>query len=95
MPIEDKLICYLEDLSCLTLPDDEKLRLKGDLAEILSYMARLESLNTDGVTERSHPFDKFNAFRQDDVQPSLDRELILKNAPDSNGEAFIAPKTVD
>lgn len=95
MQIDEKLITYLEDLSCLTLSAEEKKRLSGDLEKILSYMERLSGLNTDGVPERSHPFDNVNVFRDDEVCPSLDRELILKNAAEKNDEMFIAPKTVE
>ena len=95
MQIDDKLITYLEDLSCLTLSDSEKSRLTGDLQKILDYMARLGELDTAGVSERSHPFDNVNVFRDDEVRPSLDRDLVLKNAPARNDEMFIAPKTVE
>jgi len=95
MEIDDRLITYLEDLSCLALSDSEKTRLTGDLREILDYMARLGELDTNGVNERSHPFDNVNDFRDDQVCPSFDRELILKNAPVRNDEFFIAPKTVE
>jgi aspartyl-tRNA(Asn)/glutamyl-tRNA(Gln) amidotransferase subunit C len=95
MQIDGSLISYLEDLSCLTLSNDEKNRLTGDLQKILDYMARLSVLNTDGVPERSHPFDNVNDFREDEVLPSLDRGLILKNAPVRNDEMFIAPRTVE
>jgi aspartyl-tRNA(Asn)/glutamyl-tRNA(Gln) amidotransferase subunit C len=96
MQIDDGLIAYLEDLSCLTLSDNEKDRLKKDLREILDYMARLGELSTDGVRERSHPFDNVNAFREDQATYSpFGRELILKNAPVRNDEMFIAPKTVE
>jgi len=95
MHIDDKLISYLEDLSCLTLSDSEKNRLMGDLQKILDYMARLSELDTAGVNERSHPFDNVNAFRDDAVRASFDRELILKNAPVKNDEMIIAPKTVE
>jgi len=93
--IDARLISYLEDLSCLTLSDDEKHRLAKDLREILDGMARLGELDTDAVPERSHPFDHVNAFREDEAQASLDRGLILKNAPDRNDSMFIAPKTVE
>ena len=95
MHIDDTLVAYLEDLSCLTLSEGEKSRLRGDLQEILDYMARLSELNTEGVPERSHPFDNVNVFRDDETMPSFDRALILKNAPARNEEMFIAPKTVD
>jgi len=95
MQIDDKLISYLEDLSYLTLPADEKLRLSEDLGKILNSIERLSELNTDGVQERSHPFDNNNVFRDDKVRPSFDRELILKNAPVRNDKFFVAPKTVE
>jgi aspartyl/glutamyl-tRNA(Asn/Gln) amidotransferase C subunit len=95
MQIDDKLLEYLENLSCLTLSDNEKIKLTKDLQEILDYMARLGELNTDGVVERSHPFDNVNVFRDDEARSSFDRDLILKNAPARNDEMFIAPKTVE
>lgn len=95
MQIDDKLISYLEDLSCLTLSDDEKIRLAEDLEKILNGMAKLGELDTGGISERSHPFDNVNAFRDDEAKASFDRELILKNAPFRSGDMFIAPKTVE
>jgi aspartyl/glutamyl-tRNA(Asn/Gln) amidotransferase C subunit len=95
MQIDDKLLEYLEDLSCLTLCADEKTRLTHDLQEILDYMARLGELDTNGVVERSHPFDNVNCFRDDTVRPSFDRGLILQNAPVRNDQMIIAPKTVE
>ena len=94
MQMTDELISYLEDLSCLTLPDDEKQRLAGDLKDILNGMARLGELDTENVPERSHPYNNVNSFREDEPRASFDRELILKNAPNRDDEMFIAPKTV-
>ena len=95
MRIDDKLIEYLEDLSFFTLSADEKNLLAEDLEKILNDMARLGELNTDGVKECTHPFDYVNVFRDDEARPSPDRELLLKNAPVRNDEAFVAPKTVE
>jgi len=95
MQIDNELIEYLEDLSCLALSDDEKTSLTGDLQKILDYMARLSEIDTNGVSERSHPFDNVNAFRNDEVRASFERELILQNAPLKNDEFMLAPKTVE
>jgi aspartyl-tRNA(Asn)/glutamyl-tRNA(Gln) amidotransferase subunit C len=95
MTIDHTLIAYLEDLSCLTLSDAEKTRLTGDLMEILSGMDTLSDLDTSGVTERSHPFDNVNAFREDEVAESFPRELILRNAPNKSDNAIVAPRTVE
>ena len=95
MLVDDSLLAYLEDVSCLALSDDEKSRLKGDLEKIIGYMAKLGELDTEGVPERSLPFNNVNAFREDTVVASFDRELILKNAPVKNDEMIIAPKTIE
>jgi aspartyl-tRNA(Asn)/glutamyl-tRNA(Gln) amidotransferase subunit C len=88
------MITYLEDLSCLTLSDDEKERLTADLQNILNGISKLSELDTGGKTECS-PHIHVNVFRDDEVRPSLDRELVLKNAPQKNSEMFMAPKTVE
>ena len=95
MRIDTELIAYLENLSYLTLSEEEKLRLTGDLQDILNGMARLGELDTTGVSERSHPFDNINSFRDDEIKNSLDRALILQNAPRKNDETFIAPSAVE
>ncbi|MCL2109790.1 MAG: Asp-tRNA(Asn)/Glu-tRNA(Gln) amidotransferase subunit GatC [Oscillospiraceae bacterium] len=92
MQINADLIAYLEDLSCLNFADSEKAQLGRDLEKILANMARLGELDTGNVAEQSHPFDNVNAFREDVAKPSLERELILQNAPNRDGETFIAPK---
>jgi len=95
MLIDNQLIAYLEDLSYLTFSDEEKKRLEEDLGKIFKNISVLNNLNTDDVKEFKHSFDNVNAFREDKVQPSFDRELILKNAPVRNDEFFVAPKTVE
>ena len=93
--IDDNLISSLEDLSFLSLSPEEKSRLSDELPEILTLMARLGELNTENAAECSSPLENTNVFRDDKALPSFDRELILKNAPNRNGETIIAPKTVD
>lgn len=95
MKIDDELLTYLEDLSYLTFSEEEKSRLKVDLKKILDGMESMGNLNTENVTERSHPFDNTNSFREDVVKDSFDRELILKNAPDRDEAMFKAPRTVE
>ncbi len=95
MQIDDPLISYLEDLSNLSLSDAEKDRLKDELSRILSSMMLLNEVNTENVPEGSHPFDNVNAFREDEIRESLDRDLILKNAPVHSDKMFIAPKTME
>ena len=93
MQIDDGLISNLEDLSCFTLSTEEKKQMKEDLQSIVNGISLISGLNTDGVPEA--PFNKVNVFRNDEVQPSLERTLILKNAPVKNDEYFITPKVIE
>jgi aspartyl-tRNA(Asn)/glutamyl-tRNA(Gln) amidotransferase subunit C len=95
MQVDDKLITYLEDLSCLTFSENEKSCLVEDLQETLISIAKIHELNTDDVSECYSPLNNVNVFRDDEVYPSCNRELILKNARAKNNEMFIAPKTVE
>jgi len=101
MQIDSNLISYLEDLSNLALSDNEKSRIAEDLQKILNSFSCLNTLNTEGIPECIQPFnvstsqENININRIDEVLPSLDPELVLKNAPVKNEEYFIAPKTVE
>jgi len=95
MGADEELISHLQDITFLRLSGDEKLRLKGEFAEILSVLAKLKDIDTDGINECSHPLENINSFREDSLIPSYDRKLILENAALKSGEMFIAPKTVD
>ncbi len=95
MILDIKLIEYLEELSRLKLSDEEKEKVKKDLSGILSYVDSLNELDTTDVEPMSHPFDFTNNFRKDEVKPSFDRELILKNAPKKKDGCFQVPKTVE
>jgi len=94
MQVDDKLISYLEDLSCFSLCDGEKKQLTDDLQKIINGVSKLLELNIDGMPAEV-PYNNVNIFRDDEVLPSFDRELILKNAPVKNDEYFIAPKTME
>jgi len=95
MLIDDKLITYLEDLTFLTLSDDEKSQMAKDMDKIMNTLETICELNTEGVPECTHTFDKANIFRDDVIRPSFYRDLILQNAPFKNDEMFIAPKTLE
>jgi aspartyl-tRNA(Asn)/glutamyl-tRNA(Gln) amidotransferase subunit C len=89
------LVTDLEDLSYLTYSESEKAALAEDLEKLIAQTRPVTEVNTEGIAECVQPFDTVNVFRTDEVVPSYDRELILKNAANHNDEMFIAPKTVE
>ena len=95
MKITTELIDHISQLSRLRLPEEEKTKMAGDLEGILAYMDTLNALDTSGVEPLSHVFPVKNVLREDEVQPSMDRGELLKNALAADDEAFLVPKTVE
>jgi len=92
--VDDQLIEYLEGASNISLSKEDKIQLKDEMQDIIEMMSKINELDTENVAERSQPLDQVNVFREDVVMPSFDRDLILLNAKEHNGEMFIAPRTV-
>ena len=95
MKIDDKIIEYLADLSKLELNPEEKEARKNDLADILTYMEKLNELDTEGLPEMTHPFENVNRFREDLITNEDRREDLLANAPDKKDSYFKVPRTVE
>lgn len=95
MQISDELITYLETLSRLSLSEAERRDTKENLGKILHHIDKLAELDTEGIEALSHPFPEVNRFREDVVQPSLDRDRILAGAPAQKDGYFRVPKTVE
>ncbi len=94
MKITKQEVEHVASLAKLNLSEEELERMTGQLDTILSYVAKLDELDTDGVAPTTHAFSINNAFREDVVQDSLPREEALANAPLHNGEAFVVPRII-
>ncbi len=79
-------------LARIDLPDANAAEAQQQLSKILKYVGQLNEVELPAGTE---PFfgvvESVNAIRPDQISESLDRELILKNAPDTDGEFYKVP----
>jgi aspartyl-tRNA(Asn)/glutamyl-tRNA(Gln) amidotransferase subunit C len=66
------------------------------LADILAYASEVQQIDTTGVAPTSHALASGPRWREDVVEPSLNREAALANAPDARREAglFRVPKVL-
>ncbi|MGI6656797.1 MAG: Asp-tRNA(Asn)/Glu-tRNA(Gln) amidotransferase subunit GatC [Desulfobulbus sp.] len=94
MNITPQEVRHVADLARLELSDEEVERMTAQLDPILGYMAKLNELETTDVAATTHPHPLVNAFREDEVRPSLARETALANSPAQNGEAFVVPRVI-
>ena len=88
-------VLQVAHLARLALSDDEITRLQRELNRIMEHFAELQQLDTENVEPTSHPMPMTNVFREDQVQPSLSVDEVLRNAPDRCDEFFRVPRIVD
>jgi aspartyl-tRNA(Asn)/glutamyl-tRNA(Gln) amidotransferase subunit C len=94
MKITPQEISHVANLARLHLSQDEVETMARQLDDILAYVAKLNELDTETVTPTTHAISIVNAFREDEVKPSLPREKALANGPQQNGEAFVVPRVI-
>lgn len=95
MKITEELVDYVSVLSRLKLDETERAEMAGELEKIVTYMEALEQVDTDGVEPMSHVLPIANVLRPDVVEPSFDREALLKGAPKRDAETFLVPRAVE
>jgi aspartyl-tRNA(Asn)/glutamyl-tRNA(Gln) amidotransferase subunit C len=85
---------HVATLARLELTEPEELRMTEQMNSILSYMDKLNELDTTNVPATTHAIQRENVFRPDQVTSVSDRERVLANAPQSDGVNFIVPKVI-
>ena len=81
-------------LARLGLDDEQIAGLQGELNTIIDYVEQLQELDLSEVEPTTHAVDYVNSMRADELVPSLPREQVLLNAPESKDGAFLIPRIV-
>ena len=84
-------VLHVARLARLDLSDEEIDRYTDQLAAVLEHAADVEALDTTGVPPTAHPLPLENVLREDDVQPSLPRDEVLAEAPETESDRFRVP----
>ena len=85
----------IAELARLSLEGEEAEAMERDLERILDYVATLQELDTEGVTPTAHAIELATPVRPDEAAEPMDPELVVANAPESVGTAFVVPKVID
>lgn len=106
--VSEQDVNYVADLAHLELTAEERVRMLKDLNSILTYIDRLNQLDTAnvepmaqvasryGVAKDGRPGEAFAyAMRADELRPSLPHEEAMSNAPETEGTFFKVPKVID
>lgn len=94
MKIDRATVDKIAHLARLELTEVEKERSIEELSEILSFMEKLNELDTDGVEPLIYMNEAVNVLRPDVVIQEMTREEALQNAPLKNSEYIKVSKVI-
>ena|SRR5947209_2839085 len=97
MSITKKDVEQVARLARLALTEDEKERYTAQLASILTYVEKLNQLDTRSVPPTAHVLPVSNVWREDRAEPNVlaSTEDLLNNAPEREGPFFKVKKVIE
>ncbi len=84
MALTREQVAHIAELAKLMLTAEEVDKMTQQLSDILDYAARLNELDTAAIPPTASVIPNQNVMRADHVIPSLTREQVLANAPDTD-----------
>ena len=85
-------VAHVARLARLELSDGELMEFTGQLASVLDYAAEISELDVGDLEPMAHPMPLHNVLREDEPQPTLDREAVLAEAPAAEDGRFRVPR---
>jgi aspartyl-tRNA(Asn)/glutamyl-tRNA(Gln) amidotransferase subunit C len=94
MKITKDDVVHVANLARLELSEEAIEKFAEQIGEILDHVDSLKRVDTQGVSATTHAISLTNAFRDDDMSESADRDLSMANAPESEDGSFVVPKII-
>ena len=94
MEVNDALVDKIAHLARLEFNETEKQEIKKDLQKMISFVEKLNELDTTDVEPLLHMSNEVNVLREDEVKGSVSQAEALKNAPARKDEFFTVPKVI-
>lgn len=94
MEVNDELVSKLARLSRLHFSEEEKQAIREDLQKMISFVDKLNELNTDGLEPVLHMSSEVNKLRTDEVRGSVTAAEALSNGHGKQGDFFTVPKVI-
>ena len=81
----------IANLARLRITAEEADAFAGQLADVISYIEKLNEIDTNGVAPMAHPIEQVNVLADDIAQDSFPRDIMLRNASRSDEECYRVP----
>ena len=95
MPIDKSQVKKVAKLSRISLDNNKIDSLSKDLDSILTFVEKLNELDTKEIKTLKSIADKTLEARKDIVDDGKIKNDILKNSPEKNEDFFIVPKVIE
>ena len=95
MPISSKQILQVSDLARIKIEQDQINLLTEKIGEIISFVDKLKTIDTDGIVPLFNPLDAVQKLRSDAITEIDESEKYLEIAPVVENNLFIVPKVID
>lgn len=95
MKLNNETIAKIAHLARLEISEAEKELVLEDMNEILSFMEKLNELDTSDVEPLIYLTDEVNVLRDDEIKQEITTAEALKNAPEQDGVYFQVAKVIE
>jgi len=95
MKIDTATVDKLADLAKLEFDTEGKESIVKDLNRILTFIDKLNELDTTNVEPLIYMSDETNILREDEIRHDISQQDALKNGPKHDSDYFKMPKVID
>ena len=95
MKITEETVDHIAHLARLEFEGERKVAIQSDLERIITFMDKLQEVDTENVEPLIFMSTEINRVREDIPADTVTQEQALKNAPQRDSDYFRIPKVLD
>ncbi|WP_129713862.1 Asp-tRNA(Asn)/Glu-tRNA(Gln) amidotransferase subunit GatC [Pedobacter sp. SYP-B3415] len=95
MNLDNERIYKIADLARIHIEDKDVDSLRADMNKILTFMEKLNELDTSQVEPLRYMNEAKNTWREDEAKTEISTEEGLMNAALRNERFFLVPKIIE
>ena len=95
MQLDKETLSKIAHLARLEFNEGESETMLKDMSNILSFVEKLNEVNTDGVEPLTTMSHELNALREDKTGPHIEKAKALQSAPQKDETYFRVPKVLE
>ena len=95
MAVDQKTVERIAELARLEFNEKEKQEIQEDMNRMLSFVSKVEEVNTEGVKPLIYMLEEETPLREDVSESDYTQQDALKNAPDKDSYFIRVPKVLN